>query len=77
MTTAKVFMTGRSQAVRIPKRFRFESPIVFVRQEGDSLILSPPSGLSPWKEFFESHVCPDFALERDSAQATQERELFG
>lgn len=77
MTTAKVFMTGRSQAVRIPKRFRFKSPFVFVHQEGNSLVLSPPSESSPWKEFFESHVCPDFALERDSAQATQERELFG
>ena len=77
MITAKVFMTGRSQAVRIPRRFRFETPVVFVRREGNSLVLSPPSGDSPWKEFFEGHACPDFALERDSAQATQWRELFG
>ncbi len=77
MTTAKVFMTGRSQAVRIPRGFRFDTPIVFIRREGNALVLSPPSRSSPWKEFFEEHACPDFALERESAQAVQERELFG
>ena len=77
MTTAKVFMTGRSQAVRIPKGFRFDTPIVFIRREGDALVLSPPSRNSSWKEFFEEHACPDFALDRESAQAVQKRELFG
>lgn len=41
MTTAKVFMTGRSQAVRIPRQFRFDSAEVFVRRRGDSLVLTP------------------------------------
>ncbi|MHB8715903.1 MAG: antitoxin, partial [Sulfuricaulis sp.] len=40
-TTAKVFTTGRSQAVRLPKNFRFEEEEVYVRKEGNNVILSP------------------------------------
>lgn len=39
--TAKVFMSGRSQAVRLPQEFRFASAEVAIRKVGDSLILSP------------------------------------
>lgn len=39
--TAKVFMNNRSQAVRIPKEFQFTTPEVFIRREGQNLILSP------------------------------------
>ena len=39
--TAKVFMTNRSQAVRLPKEFQFATDEVFIRKEGDSVILSP------------------------------------
>ena len=35
MTTAKVFMTGRSQAVRLPKEFRFEGTEVEIFRRGD------------------------------------------
>jgi len=45
--TAKVFWTGRSQAVRLPKEFRFESDTVLVRREGNALILEPADG---WPE---------------------------
>ena len=38
---AKVFWTGRSQAVRLPKDFRFEGDTVLVRREGDAVILEP------------------------------------
>jgi antitoxin VapB len=38
---AKVFWTGRSQAVRLPKEFRFESDTVFVRRDGAAVILEP------------------------------------
>lgn len=40
-TTAKVFWTGRSQAVRLPKEFRFETDTVSVRREGAAVILEP------------------------------------
>ena len=39
--TAKVFMTNRSQAVRLPKEFQFSTDEVFIRKEGEEVILSP------------------------------------
>lgn len=38
---AKIFWTGRSQAVRLPKEFRFEGSEVRIRREGSRVILSP------------------------------------
>ncbi len=38
---ARVFKNGRSQAVRIPKEFRFDTDRVAVRREGRNLVLSP------------------------------------
>lgn len=42
--TASVFWTGRSQAVRLPKEFRFEGDTVLVRREGNAVILEPAEG---------------------------------
>lgn len=39
--TAKVFMTNRSQAVRLPKEYQFSTDEVFIRKEGEDVILSP------------------------------------
>ncbi|WP_414645323.1 antitoxin [Candidatus Binatus sp.] len=39
--TAKVFKIGRSQAVRIPKQFRFSADEVLIEPDGDSVILTP------------------------------------
>ncbi|MGE4564940.1 MAG: antitoxin [Victivallaceae bacterium] len=75
MDTAKVFKTGRSQAVRIPKRFRFETKSVRIRKQGNSIILTPRTELT-WDDFFALHACPDFELDRHDAQVIQERELF-
>lgn len=38
--TAKIFMNNRSQAVRLPKDFQFSTPEVFIRKQGDTVILS-------------------------------------
>lgn len=38
---AKVFWTGRSQAVRLPKEFRFAGEDVLIRREGQAVILEP------------------------------------
>ena len=38
---AKVFWTGRSQAVRLPKEFRFQVETVVVRRSGRAVILEP------------------------------------
>ncbi len=42
MESAKLFLNGRSQAVRLPKAFRFEGMTeVFIERDGDRVILSP------------------------------------
>ena len=41
METAKLFWTGRSQAVRLPKEVRFEGDEVRIRRQGDVVILEP------------------------------------
>lgn len=38
---AKVFWTGRSQAIRLPKEFRFETDEVFLRRHGKALVVEP------------------------------------
>ncbi len=48
--TAKVFTTGRSQAVRIPKEFRFSCDEVLIEREGDRVILTPRP--KSWREYF-------------------------
>lgn len=39
--SARVFSNGRSQAVRLPKEFRFDTDTVLVHREGDAVILEP------------------------------------
>ena len=43
MTTAKLFTTGRSQAVRLPKEFRFPGKEVRIRKFGTGVLLEPMS----------------------------------
>lgn len=40
---ARVFWTGRSQAVRLPKEFRFQTDTVLVRREGYAVVVEPVS----------------------------------
>ena len=44
MHTAKVFANGRSQAVRLPKAFRFSGKEVSVRRDGEAVVLEPIKG---------------------------------
>lgn len=51
--TAKLFRNGRSQAVRLPARFRFEgAEEVFVSKVGDKVVLSAKP--SSWEDFFDA-----------------------
>ncbi|MFL5365552.1 MAG: antitoxin [Myxococcales bacterium] len=71
-TRAKIFWTGRSQAVRLPKEFRFATESVLVRREGDAVVLEPddtwPTG---WAESFAG-VPRDF--ERPTQGESESRE---
>ena len=49
-STAKIFMNNRSQAVRLPKEFQFKTREVFIRKEGDEVVLSPRP--KDWSAFF-------------------------
>lgn len=51
MDTAKVFESGRGQAVLLPERFRFNTDEVVIRQLGNAVILAP-------KEFVWQTFCP-------------------
>ena len=42
MATAKVFRSGNSQAVRIPREFQFDTDEVEIERRGDEIILRPP-----------------------------------
>jgi antitoxin VapB len=50
--TAKVFMTNRSQAVRLPKEYQFSTDEVFIRKVGDDVILSPRP--RDWRTYLKS-----------------------
>ncbi|MBI2311249.1 MAG: antitoxin [Betaproteobacteria bacterium] len=41
MKTAKLFRNGQSQAVRLPKEFRFEGSQVFIKKSGNAVVLIP------------------------------------
>lgn len=46
--TAKIFTTGRSQAVRLPKAYRFATGEVFIERKGDMVILRPKHEQDQW-----------------------------
>ncbi|MBO4619864.1 MAG: AbrB/MazE/SpoVT family DNA-binding domain-containing protein [Victivallales bacterium] len=76
METAKVFMTGRSQAVRIPKKYRFNTSEVQIQKKGNKIILSPIDRKKLLEKFLSGPAFPDFEVPRDDAQTIQERDLF-
>ena len=59
---AKVFTSGNSQAVRLPKEFRLEAEEVFICKEGDSLVLTPR--MKTWEGFADglSGFSDDFTV---------------
>jgi antitoxin VapB len=50
MASAKVFWSGRSQAVRLPKDFRFDTEQVRIRRHGNAVILEPIAEDWAWLE---------------------------
>jgi antitoxin VapB len=72
---AKVFWTGRSQAVRLPKEFRFDTETVSVRREGTSVILEP---VDEWPEgYVESFTGVPEDFRRPEQGQIDEREKLG
>lgn len=69
---ARVFMTGRSQAVRLPKEYRVPGDSVFVKRLGTGILLIPKTA-DRWSAAFAAldEFPPDFEVPRDQQQ--QER----
>lgn len=74
MATAKVFENGRSQAVRLPKEYRFSSDEVMVNKIGDIVLLMPKT--SKWESFMQAIdlFSDDFMKDGRGDQGIQERE---
>jgi antitoxin VapB len=73
VTTAKVFWTGRSQAVRLPKEFRLDVDEVNVRRHGDQLILEPKSDDWGWLDRIAESFGKDFMADGREQPDNQER----
>ncbi len=71
--TAKVFMNGRSQAIRLPKEFRFDTDEVYIRKVGDEVIITATR--PAWDTFFDQRTAfdDDFLPDREDIPP-QERE---
>ena len=75
MKTAKLFQNGQSQAVRLPKEFRFDDDYVFIKKSGNVVMLIPAK--DSWEPLIKSldKFSSDFMSERKQPK-TQKRESF-
>ena len=76
MICTKVFTSGNSQAVRIPKEFHIDFSELLIKKIGSSIILTPKE--SNWENLKRSlsEFSDDFMTEGRSQPAMQEREVF-
>jgi antitoxin VapB len=77
---AKLFINGRSQAVRLPAAYRFDTKEVFIRRDpetGDVILSRKPA---TWDDFFtalnETDVPAGFLGKQERDQGTQDRDPF-
>ena len=77
---AKIFTNGRSQAVRLPAAFRFDTKEVFIRQDvetGDVILSRRPT---TWDGFFDAlkgaDIPKDFLSPKERKQQKQNRDPF-
>jgi antitoxin VapB len=78
MKTAKLFKSGRSQAVRLPKEFRFEGKEVRVRRMGEGVLLEPMK--RDWKAIFaeiDKYMDDNFMADgRDQPPMPPDKDIF-
>lgn len=74
MRSAKLFINGRSQAVRLPKEFQFSGKYVLIQKVGDAVILLPHN--KSWEVFLHglNSFTEDFMNEGREQGKHQERE---
>jgi antitoxin VapB len=76
MKSAKLFKNGESQAVRLPKEFRFSGEEVFIKRVGNAVVLLPKA--RSWDTLLESleKFPPDFMTNRGQPAEADHRESF-
>lgn len=76
MKTAKLFKNGQSQAVRLPKEFRFPGDKVYIQKMGNCIFLIPFE--DPWKLFVDSlhEFSADFMEDREQPPMQSREEMF-
>ena len=64
MDTAKLFKNGKSQAVRLPRQFRFQGTEVYIKRLGNNVILIPKE--DPWESMISAldDFSDDFMADR-------------
>jgi antitoxin VapB len=74
MKTAKLFKNGDSQAVRLPKEFRFSGEEVLIKRVGEAVVLLPKA--RSWETLIGSlaKFPADFMGEREQPSAAEDRE---
>jgi len=77
METAKLFKNGRSQAVRLPKRYAFSGSEVYVTKV-NGVVMLVPKGKGIWKPFLESldMFSEDYLANKREQGHPQRRESF-
>jgi antitoxin VapB len=73
MDTAKIFWSGRSQAVRLPKDFRFDVEEVRIRRHGNAVILEPVATDWAWLDAMIGPLDDDFVEAVNEQPEPQER----
>jgi antitoxin VapB len=75
MQTAKIFINGRSQAVRLPKEYRLKGEDVYIKKIGNMVILIPKD--NPWSSLITSlDQFTDDYMEDRSQPAQKNRKNF-
>jgi antitoxin VapB len=75
--TAKLFRNGRSQAVRLPREFRFEGDRVRVRRAGRGVLVEPViTDVSAWFAELDRLAAEGFMSEGRQQPPTPERDVF-
>jgi antitoxin VapB len=76
MQTGKLFENGKSQAVRLPKEFRFLGKMVYIKRIGNGVMLLPYQ--NPWQSLVDSlaQFSDDFLNERAQPPMQKREDLF-
>jgi antitoxin VapB len=76
MDTAKIFQNGKSQAIRLPKEYRFSGTKVYLKRMGNAVVLIPEH--DSWQPLIESLALfsDDFMADRGQPPVQSREEMF-